>query len=145
MAKINKNLKLFLNLAKIQAIMTRRFDSSLGGLGFSEFVILYHLSEAEGEKMRRIDLADKVGLTASGVTRLLLPMEKVGYIKRESSDQDARVSSVVLCPGGRQKMEEAIERAELFVGEIVSAAKLEDSAILDKNVSDLCRFLGGGF
>ena len=124
--------------------MTRRFDSSLGGLGFSEFVILYHLSESEGEKMRRVDLADKVGLTTSGVTRLLLPMEKVGYIKRESSDQDARVSSAVLCPGGKEKMEEAIERAELFVDEIVSSAKLESFDDFKKGVSELGRFLGGG-
>lgn len=142
MAKINQSLKFFLNLAKIQAIMTRRFDSGLGGLGFSEFVILYHLSEAEGEKMRRVDLAEKVGLTASGVTRLLLPMEKVGYVKRELIETDGRVSCVVLAPGGKQKMLESIERAELFVDELVVSAKLENFDSLDKGLRDLARFLG---
>ena len=143
MVKINKILKLFLNLAKIQAIMTRRFDSCLGGLGFSEFVILYHLSTAEGGKMRRVDLAEKVGLTASGVTRLLLPMEKVRLVKREANKDDARVSSVVLTSAGKQKMTEAIERAELFVAEIVSSAKVENFSELDRGVLELGRFLSG--
>jgi DNA-binding MarR family transcriptional regulator len=119
MPKINPPLKLFISLAKIQAIMSRRFDSHLGGLGFNEFIILYHLSLVRDEKMRRIDLADKVGLTASGITRLLLPMEKIGLIKKESNEQDARVSLVSLAPGGKRKLSEAMERAEIFTEEII--------------------------
>ena len=79
--KISAGVKLFLNLAKTQALLNRRFDSGLGGIGFSEFVILLNLSKAENETMRRIDLAEKIGLTASGVTRMLAPMEKIGLIK----------------------------------------------------------------
>lgn len=109
----------FIELAKIQAIMSRRFDSGLGGLGFNEFIILLHLSHAEGEKMRRIDLAEKIGLTASGVTRILLPMEKVGLVKKEVNAEDARSSLVSIAPGGRRKLEEGIERAELLVSDIV--------------------------
>jgi DNA-binding MarR family transcriptional regulator len=119
MYKINSSLKLFINLAKSQAIMSRRFDSHLGGLGFNEFIILYYLSLARDEKMRRIDLANKIGLTASGITRLLLPMEKIGLVKREINEQDARVSLVSLAPGGKSKMSEALERAEIFTEEII--------------------------
>ena len=93
-------------------MVTRRFDGSLGGISFTEFMILYHLSQANDEKMRRIDLASKVGLTASGITRLLLPMEKIGLIKKESNAQDARVSFVLLALGGKTKLEEAVENAE---------------------------------
>jgi DNA-binding MarR family transcriptional regulator len=115
----NSTLQFFLTLAKFQTKLNRRLDSKLGGLGFSEFIILYQLSQAEKEKMRRIDLADSVGLTASGITRLLLPMEKVGLIKKEANLQDARSSFVVLASGGKRKLTEALERLELFGEEVI--------------------------
>ena len=119
MNTLTPTLKFFLNLAKVQAVMSRRFDSRLGGLGYSEFQILLHLTQAKGETMRRIDLAEKLGLTASGITRLLAPMEKIGLVKRESDKDDARVSSVTLASGGRTKlanaMEDAIDIAEAAI------------------------------
>jgi DNA-binding MarR family transcriptional regulator len=98
---MNGSLEFFLTLAKTQAVLGRRFDGKLSGLGLSEFMILYHLSVAKNEKLRRVDLAEKIGLTASGVTRILLPMEKIGLIKREINKQDARVSYTILAPGPR--------------------------------------------
>jgi len=120
MNKINQTIGFFIELAKIQAIASRRFDNGLGGLGFSEFIILHHLSLAENERMRRIDLAEKIGLTASGVTRILLPMEKVGLVKKEVNKDDARSSLVIIAPGGRRRLTEALERAEFLVDEIIS-------------------------
>ena len=126
MKKISKQLDFFLKLSRVQAIVARSFDRGLGvGIGFTDFVILYYLSQAPGEKMRRIDLADKVALTASGITRLLLPMEKIGLVKREADDTDARVSFVKLAPGGKRLLEEAMGKAELFAEEFLPATKLD--------------------
>ena len=120
MEAINPSLKFLLTLARIQAVMARRFDSRLGGgLGFSDFVILYHLSQAEDEKLRRVDLAEKVGLTASGITRLLAPMEKIGLVSRQRDDNDARVSYVLLAPGGKRLLAERLEKANLLAEEVV--------------------------
>lgn len=69
--------------------------------------------------MRRIDLAEKIGLTASGVTRILLPMEKIGLVSREINERDARVSYVLLASGGKAKLSEAMERAEMLCEESV--------------------------
>jgi DNA-binding MarR family transcriptional regulator len=57
--------------------------------------------------MRRVDLAEKVGLTASGVTRLLNPMEKIGLVDKTASSHDARVSLVALSKAGRRMLEDA--------------------------------------
>ena len=120
MEAINPSLKFLLTLARIQAGMARRFDSRLGGgLGFNDLVILYHLSQAEDEKLRRVDLAEKVGLTASGITRLLAPMEKIGLVSRQRDDNDARVSYVLLAPGGRRLLAERLEKANLLAEEVV--------------------------
>ncbi len=117
MLTISSSLKLFLDLAKAQSELTRRLDASLNGLSLTEFRILFHLDQARDQKLRRIDLAEKVGLTASGITRLLLPMEKIGLIKKEVNERDARSSFVLLASGGKEKLEEEIERAELFCEE----------------------------
>lgn len=127
---ISSSLQFFLNLAKLQAIMNRRFDSALGGLGLNEFIILLALAAAPDAKMRRIDLAEKIGLTASGVTRILLPMEKIGLVAKEVNEHDARVSLVLLAPGGKRKLEEALERAELLSQELLPEARAAQTSVL---------------
>ena len=125
MKRINQSVRLILELTKTQAILTRRFDSGLGGLGLNEFTILFHLAAANDEKMRRIDLANKIGLTASGVTRLLLPMEKIGLVKSGEVENDARARYVMIASGGRRKLNQAIERMELLLHEIMPKEKHE--------------------
>ena len=123
MYKINSSTKFFIDIAKFQTELNRRLDARLNGIGFNEFIILYHLSQATNCTMRRIDLAEKVGLTASGITRLLLPMEKIGLIKKESNAHDARVSQVVIAPGGQMKLKEGIERMEIFCEDVIPKNK----------------------
>ncbi|HYC82923.1 MAG TPA: winged helix-turn-helix domain-containing protein, partial [Candidatus Paceibacterota bacterium] len=86
MSNLSPHLQFFIHLAKAKTVLARRFDNrlSFNGLGFSDFAILCQLQEAEDGKMRRTDLAERVGLTASGITRLLLPLEKIGVVKRET-------------------------------------------------------------
>jgi DNA-binding MarR family transcriptional regulator len=119
------SLLFFIRLLKTQAVMTRRFDSYLDGLGLNEFVILHHLSIARDQKLRRVDLAERVGLTASGVTRLLAPMEKIGLVGREVNERDARSSYVTLSSGGKRKLKEALGQAELFCDEHLSGVSPE--------------------
>ncbi len=137
MKNISTQLNFFLGLAKAQAVLTRRFDTKLGGLSLSEFLILYTLSLSEDETMRRVDLAEKIGLTASGVTRLLVPMEKIGLVKREMTEHDARVRNVTLAPGGKRKLEEGLERAELFAEELIPDSKAKKLSELTQVVSEL--------
>ena len=134
----NKNsLNFFLSLAKFQTELTRRLDAGLNGISFNELIILYHLSQSENEKMRRIDLADKIGLTASGVTRLLLPMEKIGLIAKEANEHDARVSYVVLASGGRTKLSEGLERLEIFSEDLIPADKENKIEEMTKLISEI--------
>lgn len=128
---ISPSLQFILDLTKAKTVAGRRFDSRLGGgIGLNEFMILFTLSEAGNEKMRRIDLAQAVGLTASGVTRLLAPMEKIGLIQREANPTDARISYVALASGGKRILSEQLEKAELLASDLIpdSAKKRLESA-----------------
>ncbi|MEM0911686.1 MAG: MarR family transcriptional regulator [Pseudomonadota bacterium] len=83
----------------------RRLDLSLGtihGIGFTEYMVLDALSEAPNGLLRRVDLAAAIGRTASGVTRLLAPMEKIGLIEKAQNNRDARVSMVKLTEAGKR-------------------------------------------
>jgi DNA-binding MarR family transcriptional regulator len=108
-------------------------------LGLNEFLILFHLTQSPEGKMRRVDLAEKVGLTASGITRLLAPMEKIGLVKREANAADARVSFVSLAKGGKHALENAIENAEDLARTVLSPATKEEVGY----ASSLLKKLGG--
>ena len=120
MSTINTSLQLLMSLAKAQAAVSRRFDRlNIHGIGFTDFVILYLLQESPDGKVRRKDLAEKTSLTASGITRLLLPMEKTGLIAREANERDARVSYVVMTEAGRRIYEEAKYTADAIAAELI--------------------------
>ena len=68
---------------------------------------LLTLARAPDSRMRRIDLANSLLLTAGGVTRLLDGLERHGFVGREQCHSDRRVSYAVLTKGGRDKLREA--------------------------------------
>jgi DNA-binding MarR family transcriptional regulator len=108
-------LNLCLELSKAQSVMVRRLDGRLGalhGLSFGDFAILWHLSQATEGKLRRVHLAELVGLTPSAVTRTLIPLEKIGLVKREPDKHDARVGYALLTKVGERVLQEATESAE---------------------------------
>lgn len=135
---ISSELLLLININKLQSVIARKFDSlSVHGLGFHDFVILYILSTSSESKMRRIDLAEKIGLTASGVTRLLNPLEKIGLVAREANDRDARVSYVVITPTGKKIFEEAMTSAESITQGILPSRKNKSLHTVSAFLSEL--------
>lgn len=105
------SLEFCLRLTRAYATLTRRLDNKLGsvhGLSFGDFMILYNLGRAPGKKLRRIDLAERLGLTASGVTRSLLPLEKLLLVDRQTDPRDARVGYALLTDAGQQLLNYAL-------------------------------------
>lgn len=137
MKKTNPNINFFLEITRFQTRLSRRLDSGLNGISLNEFIIMYHLSQNPDGRMRRIDLSDKLGLTASGITRLLLPMEKIGLINRESDDNDARVSYVVLARGGKAKLADGLERIEIFGEDMIPESKAKKLEEFVKLINEL--------
>ena len=97
---------------RAHAALTRELSSRLEAvheLTLSDFDVLVQLYYAEGRRMRRIDLARSVLLTASGITRLLDGLESGGLVAKERCNSDARVTYAVLTKAGVKKIEEARE------------------------------------
>ena len=96
--------QLIIELTQLQSVIQRKIGSALSvhGLSLSDYQVLHQLYLAPAHKMRRSDLAQLVGLTPSGITRLLNPLEKIGLVEKEANARDARVSLVALSGTGQQ-------------------------------------------
>jgi DNA-binding MarR family transcriptional regulator len=110
---------LVLALAATTAAVTRRYDRRLSahGLSFSDLVVLHHLATAPDNRLRRVDLADRMSMSPSGVTRMLLPLEKIGLVAREANPRDARVALATLTDAGRRVVSEALQSTDLASAE----------------------------
>jgi len=141
MESISNTLKFFLNLTMTQSVIAKRFDArlSLHSISLNDFMILLHLSRAPEQKLRRVDLAERVGLSASAVTRKLAPLEKIGMVKREENARDARVSFVKLAKGGKKTLKEALNSAEMAASELYPKEKEEELT----DITDILIQLGG--
>ena len=100
---------LVMSIVNLHSKIQKRVGGALSihGVGLSEYLVLHQLFIAPGQTMRRVDLAEQVGLTPSGITRLLNPMEKIGLIEKEKNPRDARVSLVSLSIAGKRVYQEA--------------------------------------
>ncbi|MGW0970282.1 MarR family winged helix-turn-helix transcriptional regulator [Streptomyces sp. NPDC002516] len=118
---MSEGLDAALRLMKAQATLVKRFDASLGGLhgvSLADFTMLLRLSQAPGDRMRRVDLAEALGLTASGVTRGLVPLERIGLVRRDADARDARVAYAALTETGRERLAEMLVTAEHVAGDV---------------------------
>jgi DNA-binding MarR family transcriptional regulator len=102
----------WLRFLRAHAAITRELSSRLEALHeltLSDFDVLVQLYFAPDRRMRRIDIARSVLLTASGITRLLDGLESGGLVTKERCESDARVTYAVLTEAGVKKIEEARE------------------------------------
>ena len=100
----------FVALLRAHAATTRKLNAQLladHDLTLSDFEVLLRLARAPDRRMRRVDLAQQVLLTASGVTRLLDGLERSGLVARDSCATDRRVVYAVLTDPGVAKIREA--------------------------------------
>ena len=106
----NQEQELALAFAAAWNRLEKRLDSSLGsinGISLAEYRLLRALSDAPSVWASRVDLARVVGLTPSGVTRALRPLEKLGLISTAKSKRDARLALASLTPAGQEMVNDA--------------------------------------
>ncbi len=103
-------LEPWVRFLRAHAAIVRELSSDLvaaHGLTINDYEALLRLSRAGGSRMRRVDLAQEVLLTPSGITRLLEGLERAGFVERVACKDDLRVSYAQLTPAGRAKLRAA--------------------------------------
>jgi DNA-binding MarR family transcriptional regulator len=132
-------LNAILRLIRAQSHLQNRFAAELGGvhgLSVNELMLLMHLDQAAGGRLRRVDLAERLDLSQSGVSRMLAPMEKVGWVDRAEDPRDGRVGYVMLTPAGRRLAKDGAKTLAL------QASTLFGDLWTDKELETLARLLG---
>ena len=70
------------------------------GLPLQHYDVLIELFEAEGKRLRMYELAQRVVLSRSSITRLVDQMAKQGMLERQTCSEDRRGAYAVLTEGG---------------------------------------------
>jgi DNA-binding MarR family transcriptional regulator len=102
-------LETWIALLRGHAELTRAMNARMvaeHGLTLNDFEVLMNLADAPERALRRVDLANRVVLSASGITRLLDGLERAGYVEKRSCDSDARVTYAQLTDAGFSKLQQ---------------------------------------
>ena len=76
-------------------------------LPLASYEVLLHLAEAPGRRLRMTELADRVLLSRSGLTRLVDRLEREGLVERAACPGDARGTHAVLTESGLARLRAA--------------------------------------
>ena len=95
--------------AEVNAHLLAALEADLAphGLTFGDYEVLVQLSEAQDRQLRMCDLAERLGLSPSGITRRLDGLVKAGCVARMPSTADRRVLLATLTKAGLRTMEAA--------------------------------------
>jgi DNA-binding MarR family transcriptional regulator len=128
----------FIHFVRAHASVVRGLDRELvadHGLTINDYEVLLRLSRAPDRMMRRVDLAQQVLLTPSGITRLLDGLQRSGYVEKAACDSDARVVYAKLTDTGHEKLAAATD------DHVASIRQLFGARFSDEDLRTLCDFL----
>lgn len=90
-------------------------DLAPTGLNLGDYQVLVYLSETAERTLRMCDLAVRLQLSPSGLTRRLDGLVRAGLVERRPSDTDRRVMLAALTPAGMALLEKS---APIHVGSV---------------------------
>jgi len=103
-------LRAWIAFLRAYAAVTRRLEAELHAerdLGLAEYDALVQLALADGRRLRMSELAERVVLSRSGVSRLVDRLEATGLVSRAACREDARVCWATLTNAGFARLGEA--------------------------------------
>jgi DNA-binding MarR family transcriptional regulator len=133
----------WLGLLRGHAELLRAMNARLlaeHGLTANDYDVLVQLADAPDQALRRVDLAERVVLSPSGITRLLDGLEAGGYVAKRRCDHDARVTYAALTDAGYRKLQDASRTHHADV-EALFAAHYSDEELIA--LAELLGRLGG--
>ena len=130
---------------RAHAVVTRRLEAELlaeHDLPLASYDVLVQLSEAPDGALRMTELADRVMLSRSGLTRLVDRLERDGVVARRACPNDARGTLAVVTEAGLARLREAwpthLRGVTVHVTGKVDAAELATlQLLLGRLVDDL--------
>lgn len=104
---VDRKLAAWRALLEAHAVLIDRLSAELeveAGLPVTFYDVLLHLNEAPERRLPMHELARRVLLSKSGLTRLVDRMATEGYVEREPCGEDRRVVYARLTDPGRERL-----------------------------------------
>jgi DNA-binding MarR family transcriptional regulator len=103
-------LRAWRGMLQVHAAVTRELDAQMHaehGLSVSAYEVLMFLADANGHRLRMSEIADRVLLSRSGLTRLVDRLVSLGLVQRNPCADDGRGSYAELTPTGLARLNAA--------------------------------------
>ena len=117
---------------RAHAATAKALEQQLGGtagLTLSEYDVLFNMAEGPKDGLRPTDLAERIMLTKSGLTRLLDRLVEIGYVERRACPTDRRGQLVLLTSEGRRTFKRAaptvVRGIGAFFSEVLEGREIE--------------------
>lgn len=133
-------------LLSVESHLQDRLDQDLRaahGLSLAEYGVLVHLSEAGPEGLRMSDLAQRLLLSRSGLTRRIDSMARAGLVERRSCPDDGRGAMASLTPQGEARLAQAAPTHVAGVRKYLLDALGADLSGLAQGLARVQEALGG--
>jgi DNA-binding MarR family transcriptional regulator len=141
----DRELRAWRAFLRAHAHITRALEADLLAehqLSLPEYDVLVSLVESPGRQLRMTDLAARVLISRSGLTRLVDRMERGGLVRRVSCPSDARGTLAELTDDGYQRLRESAGTHLRGVRDYVTGQLGDDE--LDTLHALMIRIGGGG-
>lgn len=95
---------------RAHARLTRKLEHELQAeqsMALADYDVLLQLAVADEDRLRMSELADRILLTRSGITRLVDRLEAAGLVERVTCETDRRGQWAQLTEAGRGRLREA--------------------------------------
>jgi DNA-binding MarR family transcriptional regulator len=120
------------SLLSIQRRLEDRLDQDLRaahGLSLNDYEVLVHLSEAPQYALRMSELADRLLLSRSGLTRRIDGLVRGGLVARRVCPSDGRGSLAQLTPAGAERLGQAapthVEGVRRYLIDVIGCERLD--------------------
>ena len=136
---------------RAHAQVSRRLEADLVAehdLSLPTYDVLVQLSEAPDRRLRMTELAERVLLSRSGLTRLVDRLERDGLVQRQACPSDARGTHAVLTPAGLERLQDAwpthvrgvsdYATSKLDEGELATLAELLGRLVTEPGAAGGC-------
>jgi DNA-binding MarR family transcriptional regulator len=94
-------------MLQVHAQVTQALDTQMRhehGLSVSAYEVLMFLGDADGHRLRMSEIAERVLLSRSGLTRLVDRLVDLGYVERCAAEDDGRGLFAQLTAAGRRQL-----------------------------------------
>jgi DNA-binding MarR family transcriptional regulator len=130
------------------ARITRRLDEELRAehdLSLAEYDALLTIADAPDRRIRMRQLADRVILSKSGVTRLIDRLVLDGLVERRACASDARGAEAVLTPAGLDRLRRASRTHLRGIAEhFIAAVDESELATIERSMQAVADRAGTG-